>query len=225
VGGGQYAIYFDIRRYRSVNIYQTFRSMITEIAEEQYTLLQGYRSKWQQAAFSLEPLDREIATATLNTAYVLAGYTEPKLFFFNSPSQSIEYLGFPTTREPIVLAGLITPIFRQVRAQFLPILWTRFWRRWGQIYAAATSLAVSDPLIEVLQEEFGLKFPDPICHAIEIQGSAISDVALLDFCITVLGCTHTEPQRWQVLTSLIQDCFWHIAFEDICIVFDRPIQF
>jgi hypothetical protein len=199
--------------------------VITDIKAEEYALLQGYRSRWQQAAFSLDPLDRDIAIETLDRAYSLTGYRKPTLFFFASPSHAIDYLGFPTTRTPLSLASLITPIIGQVRAQFLPILWTQFWRRRGQMYAAATSLAASDPLLAVLQDEFGAKFPPPILQTIEMHGSAISDLAMLDFCMNVLGCTHTELELWQVVKSLIQDCFWHLAFEDICIVFDRPIQF
>jgi hypothetical protein len=198
--------------------------VITDIKTEEYALLQGYRSRWQQAAFSLDPIDRDIAIDTLDRAYSLTGYRKPTLFFFATPHQAIDYLGFPTTRAPLSLASLITPIIEQVRAQFLPILWTEFWRRRGKMYAAATSLAATDPLLGVLQTEFGSKFPLPILQAIEIHGSAISDLAMLDFCMHVLGCTHTEPQLWQVVKSLIQDCFWHLAFEDICIVFDRPMQ-
>jgi hypothetical protein len=199
--------------------------VITNISTEQFALLQSYRSKWQQWAFSLDSLDREIATETLTTAYLLAEYHQPTLFFFDSPRQAISHLGFPTTRTPLLLVNLVAPIIQQVRAQFLPILWTRFWRRSGQIYARGTAQAVADPFREMLRAQFGSTLADPIVQTIETHGSAISDLANLDFCMTVLGCTHTEPQRWQIMKSLIQDCFWHIAFEDICIVFDRPIQF
>ena len=199
--------------------------MITDISDEQFDLLHSYRSKWQQWAFSLDPLDRSLAIETLNAAYLLAGYTEPKLFFFNNPRQAIEHLGFPPTRTPLVLVNPIGPIIQQVRAQFLPILWTRFWRRSGLFYARSTAQLIAAPAKEMLQDRFDPTLCDPVLMAIETHGSAISDLAHLDFCITVLGCTHTEPERWQIMKGLIHDCFGHIAFEDICIVFDRPIQF
>jgi hypothetical protein len=52
--------------------------MISEITSEQDALLQNYRLKWQQRAFSLEPLHHSTVTGILNTAYRLSGYPEPK---------------------------------------------------------------------------------------------------------------------------------------------------
>jgi hypothetical protein len=76
----------------------------------------------------------------------------------------------------------------------------------------------------LLQEHFGGDLPKHIQHAIEGHFSMVSDGALLDFCITVLGCTHTMPEHWQAVTALIQNCFWHLAFEDICVVCEKPFQ-
>jgi hypothetical protein len=198
--------------------------MIIDINDEQFALIQKYRSRWQQGAFSLDPIDRSLVTETLNTAYLLAESDRPTLFFFESPRQAIEELGFPINRTPIALVNIAGPIIQQVRAQFLPILWTRLWRRLGRVHANAMGLMVANSVQEMLPKQFGLTRDDPILRTIETQGSAISDMALLDFCIEVLGCTHTEPERWQSVQGLIQNCFWHMAFEDICIVFERPLR-
>ncbi|WP_146008663.1 hypothetical protein [Fischerella thermalis] len=45
---------------------------------------------------------------------------------------------------------------------------------------------------------YGRTLPDPIKQAIELNSSMINDGAVLHFCITILGCTHTEPERWQI---------------------------
>lgn len=47
--------------------------------------------------------------------------------------------------------------------------------------------------------------------------------ALLDFCISVLQCTHNLT-RWQVLQLLVQHCGWIYPFRQTCVVCDRPIQ-
>jgi hypothetical protein len=196
--------------------------VITEISPEQFDLIRSYRSKWQQWTFSLEPLDRAIATETLNTAYELSGYAKPTLFFFDNPHQAIEQLGLPTTRTPVSLVSIVSPIIQQIRAQFLPILWTRFWRRGGYVYATEMHRTIVYPLMAKVRDEFGWTLPDSIQRTIEVQASMVSDGALLDFCMTTLGCTHTEVEQWQTVTALIQHCFWHLAFEDICIVIERP---
>ena len=199
--------------------------MISEITSAQDTLLQNYRLKWQQRAFSLKPLHHPTVTETLNTAYRLSGYPEPALFFFDSPHQAIAHLGLPTTRSPIILlVQLASPIVEQVRKQFAPLLWTRFWRRMGYLYVTEMFRTVSPPLNELVREQFGGELPEKIQKTIDGHISMVSDGALLDFCITVLGCTHTMPEHWQTLTALIQHCFWHLAFEDICVVCERPFQ-
>ncbi|MEA5464793.1 hypothetical protein [Leptothoe sp. PORK10 BA2] len=181
--------------------------MTIELTPEQLSLLPSYRSRWQQSALSLDPLHRPTVAETLNTAYRLSGYPSPALFFFDTPHQAIEHLGFPTIREPLVLAMLASPVIKQVQAQFAPLLWTQFWRRGGHLYAVEMNRMVSDPLVETVRERFGMSLPDPIERAVEAQSSMISDGALLDFCITVLGCTHTMTEHWQTVTALVQQCF------------------
>jgi hypothetical protein len=210
--------------------------MISEITSEQDTLLQNYRLKWQQRARSLKPLHHPTVTETLNTAYRLSGYPEPTLFFFDNPHQAIAHLGWPTTRSPIALVMLASPIVEQIRKQFAPLLWTRFWRRIGYLYAIeafptenlyTTEMLPKEyyPLRELVRRQFGgMPLPEAIQNTINVHINMVSDGALLDFCITFLGCTHTMPEHWQTVTALIQNCFWHLAFEDICIVFEKPFQ-
>ncbi|KAI9133366.1 hypothetical protein ON05_008635 [Acaryochloris sp. CCMEE 5410] len=47
--------------------------------------------------------------------------------------------------------------------------------------------------------------------------------ALLDYCIEVLECDH-EPEAWIQLRSLSTHCGLILPFEQMCVVFDRPIE-
>jgi len=76
----------------------------------------------------------------------------------------------------------------------------------------------------MVREQFGMPLPQPIQQAVELHSTMIGDGAPLDFCITVLGCTHTLPEHWQPVTDLIWQCFWHIAFEVICVALERDFK-
>jgi hypothetical protein len=91
---------------------------------------------------------------------------------------------------------LASPIIQQVRAQVAPLLWTRLWRRSGYVYAAEMSRMVLTPLETMVRDQFGVSLPQQIKQAVETHSTLIGDGALLDFCITVLGCTHTLPEQW-----------------------------
>lgn len=193
--------------------------MLEDIAPEKLELLAEYRSKWQQKAFSVEPLDKILVRETVNRAYTLGGYREPSLFFFNSPQQAISHLGLPTKRSPLLLFGAVSSVVREVRAQFHPLLWTRLWRRWGQVYVSDLAFSVLAPFRKELD-----MLPESISQTVETQVGAISDGAMLDFFITALSCHVASLEHWEVFVLLVEECFWHLAFEDICIVFERPIH-
>jgi hypothetical protein len=44
-----------------------------------------------------------------------------------------------------------------------------------------------------------------------------------DFCISVLNIDYPQ-QEWKVFQSLIKECGWLFAYDDICIVCDRPLH-
>ncbi len=44
-----------------------------------------------------------------------------------------------------------------------------------------------------------------------------------DFCVSVLNIVHRQ-QEWRVFQSLIQECGWLFAYDDICIICDRPLH-
>jgi hypothetical protein len=58
---------------------------------------------------------------------------------------------------------------------------------------------------------------------LDLQTNIFELWPLLDFCTSVLNC-QLDPQKWQALQSLLQECNWNLMFEKVCLVFDRPTR-
>ncbi|MGF2040283.1 MAG: DUF6745 domain-containing protein [Nostoc sp. CmiVER01] len=59
------------------------------------------------------------------------------------------------------------------------------------------------------------------CFEPEKLGNSM--IGFFDFCISVLNIVHPQ-QEWKVFQSLIQECAWLFAYDDICIICDRPLH-
>lgn len=100
--------------------------MITELSEEQTSLISVYRDKWKRIAFSTEKIDRQKVTDIVKTAYRLGEQNEPKIFFFDSPLDAFQRIGLSSSTEPLLIFDLGEGITKQIKQQFAPPLWTWF---------------------------------------------------------------------------------------------------
>jgi hypothetical protein len=202
--------------------------MITELSDEQTSLISVYRDKWKRIAFSTEKIDRQEVTDIVKTAYRLGEQNEPKIFFFDSPLDAFQQVGLSSSTsstKPLLLFDLGEGITKQIKQQFAPPLWTWFWRRTGYLYTLEIVNGVYYPLIESLEERSGSLLSEQTKRQLQSLFQNVSDIAMLDFCISVLGCSHDSSEKWQTLLAVVENCFWHIAFAEMFIVCERPIEF
>ncbi len=47
--------------------------------------------------------------------------------------------------------------------------------------------------------------------------------SLLDFCISVLNCTHSYGNIWTIFQSLVKTCSWIFPYDKVCVVCSKPI--
>ena len=89
---------------------------------------------------------------------------------------------------------------------------------------------VNQPFVEwgqqQLQQNPFLQMADLLGFAyygLLLPGLEASSVGIIDFCISVLNCTH-DVQEWLTYQSLLSECGLILPFEKTCIICDRPTK-
>ena len=59
---------------------------------EQIDLIEDYKTKWQEIALSTDKINRDRATLAIDRAYEFVGLAKPKIIFFSSPKEALDYL-------------------------------------------------------------------------------------------------------------------------------------
>lgn len=118
-------------------------------------------------------------------------------------------------------------LFQIPGGQFLVELGESLWQ-WGD--SIATQLS-QQPITQELQkiiEDLSLPWLE-LAESLELLYNwfnttvEASSVALIDYCVTVLGC-NVNDTHWQALQSLVKNCNTVVMFENSCLVCDRPIK-
>ncbi|MEX0268937.1 hypothetical protein AB3R30_07335 [Leptolyngbyaceae cyanobacterium UHCC 1019] len=198
--------------------------MITELTPEQRFLVLNCWKKWKSIALSTDKLKHEHAANTIKSAYQLMGFEEPNILFCNSPLQVLQQFGDPpSSTPPCNLFAVASGMHEQLRKQVTPLLWTQLWRR--QSYALGAKLSyLLHPSIAALEAQLKCPLVVETHKQIRAIAGAAGDIAMLDFFTETLGCNHNFAEQWHTLLALIENCPWHFAFEDVCIVYDRPTK-
>jgi hypothetical protein len=216
-------------------------SLIENLTPEQEALIPVYREKWRAIALSTERIDREKAAEAVKAAYAAIdfGYEEPEIFFQDSPyaacnwmlkrlsSQFIDnYLN-----EPNSIGSLFSAHFSHELSSILN-------QQLGSEQLNNCFYRVADdPLNHEIFNDLNEKFStqlneEPEDHSwwVEMQlndcfkpESHVNWMTGFDFCSSVLNIVHPQ-QEWKVFQSLIQECGWLFAYDDICIICDRPLH-
>ncbi|PZV03542.1 MAG: hypothetical protein DCF22_26120 [Leptolyngbya sp.] len=199
--------------------------MITELTPEQRSLVLNCWKKWKSIALSTDKLQHEQAANTIKSAYQLMGFEEPSILFCNSPLQVLQQFGDPpSSTPPCNLFAVASGMHEQLRKQVTPLLWTRLWRRQSYVLGAKLSFSLHTSIIAALEAQLKCPLIVETQEQIRAIAKAAGDVAILDFLTATLGCNHDFAQQWHTLLALIENCPWHFAFEDVCIVYDRPTK-
>ena len=163
-----------------------------------------------------KPIDRQKATEAVKFAYTLIHQAKPEIIFCSSPHAAIESLG-RLENWGRSLAGELC----QLTQQFLsPALWQFLWSQVLLLFRSEQENS------EKLERE--LLKDDPYYYDIHYISPEylVKKIILTQYCISQLeGEIDSKMQQaLQCLNQLFKECGWIFAYENICIVCDRPTQ-
>ncbi|MFN6463460.1 MAG: DUF6745 domain-containing protein [Nostoc sp. DedVER02] len=219
-------------------------SLIENLTPEQEALIPVYREKWQKIALSTERIDREKAAEAVKAAYLAIDfdYEEPEIFFQDSPyaacnwmlkrlsPQFIDsYLNEPNSLGSFLSAHFFHELSSKLDQQF----GNQVRRQLDNCF----DYVIDDPSNHEIYNDLSEKFSTQVNEQLEdhswwitIQlndcfkpGSHYNWMTGFDFFVSVLNIDHPQ-QEWKVFQSLIQECGWLFAYDDICIICDRPLH-
>ncbi|RCJ18645.1 hypothetical protein A6S26_28070 [Nostoc sp. ATCC 43529] len=218
--------------------------MIENLTPEQEALIPVYREKWRKIALSTERIDKEKAAEAVKAAYVAIDYEQPEIFFHDSPYAACNWMLERLSpefienylNEPNSLGSLFPAHFFQELSSILNEQFGSQLHRQLHNYFYLDNVAehplnheIFNDLIEKFSTQVNEQSENFYCW-IEIQlyecfqsEIYVNLMSGLDFCISVLNIVHPQ-QEWKVFQSLIQECGWLFAYDDICIICDRPLH-
>ncbi len=229
---------------------QTLLVMIQSLTPKQESVIPVYRQKWQQLAFTTEPLDLDLATEAIYAAYATIARQQPEIRFFPSPYAALrsiapqddayaqinhevgklleqkisQYLWNQLKTQ--LQQELSLSLHRQICFPYQSRLWTHLWDQ----------LETCEDLGE-LRELRQWMDTEPLGDLNGMEWSL--DGSLFDFCFSILGCNDGQdkldvlqlsfsgkrrayPSRWQVYQMIAEHCSWFFPVDGLCLVSDRP---
>jgi hypothetical protein len=222
------------------------KRIITELSDEQQTMLPFYRDKWRSIQVSTESIEQAKAITVIKAAYTVSDYPEPEILFYSSPMTAIKkiltienfkvYLGRDIHIK--FLKRVVDHLLHGIRQQLDEHL---FIRLRNQIqhpefpyysthshplvsYFPYTGRCLEHQLIADL-DKLEFEFPDISYFTNNLNRPAEWAIlgCILDFCISVFNLQH-DKKKWNVLQKLMQHCGLILQFEKVCIVCDRPYK-
>ncbi len=198
---------------------------LTEAQDKQVSL---YRKKWEAIALAPGSINRALARVAVQSAYSLLNLPPPDILFRPSPCAAVETVvsrQFGNPLSTVFITLLTQTLLEQVASQLDPILYRelhirlRFLPPHSQLLSIeAANQELLYPLVKTLPRLQRNRLKNCIKPQILVEQGA-----LLDFCISVLRCTH-DSIRWEALQLLVRHCGWIYPYRQACVVCDPPIQ-
>ncbi len=200
--------------------------LITDLTLAQETQIPIYREKWKAIVFKAGQIDQQQARAAISAAYTAIGETPPEIVFFSNPQVALadknenwsqEKFGLPLDRrfDRLLWADLENELESQLGYELVKRLTCEFNEKLNSLYFGSGESELSRRL--------GTE-SDTIDLGFYINPRWWSCAgAFLDFCISVLNCTH-NPERWQAFQAIVQHCGWMFPYTKVCYVCERPIK-
>ena len=170
-----------------------------------------HEEKWH--ALCQKPIDPQKAKEAIKSAYAVIGKAEPEIIFCTSPS----YAAIASLR-PCESLGKPLPdeLFEVTRK----LLSTELWDSLCWLIVFQPGQEIREKLGEKLYDD-GFKVESYITPE-----DLITTIALTEYCISKLGCVldRETEKAFHCLNQLFEHCGWIWAYENVCIVCDRPTQ-
>ena len=219
-------------------------SLIEKLTPEQEALILVYREKWLKIALSTERIDREKAAEAVKAAYVAIdfGYEQPEILFQESPYAACNWLLKRLSpelidsylNEPNSIGGIFgAHFFHELSSKINQQLGNEVRTQLDNSLYHITNNPLNYEIFNDLNEKFSTQVNEKLndyswwitlqlngCFQPEIEVNCMTG---FDFCISVLNIDYPQ-QEWKVFQSLIKECGWLFAYDDICIVCDRPLH-
>nr|WP_293108579.1 hypothetical protein [Okeania sp. SIO2F4] len=108
-----------------------WQTKIENLTTEQKSLIPIYREKWQKNIVSIDPIDRERATAAVNAVYSAMGKKKPEILFLSSPDAIREIVGSRSPQRLVqmlgapLLSSLQIELSKELESQIDNALWQK----------------------------------------------------------------------------------------------------
>lgn len=183
---------------------------IEELTPEEEELLSVYRVKWRNIALSTERIDRVAATGAIETAYNFLGLEKPEIVFCDSPYfASIEI----DKRAKGLFSNSLLSRIRLSSPKWDEHLWNKL---------LAIHFLICSAIEEKLEDKWILIPEEYEPHYLQTD-ILCTEASSLDFYISELNY---EPnlRQWEIYRSILENCGWICAYDNICFVCDRPTK-
>lgn len=200
--------------------------------------ISNYRRKWWDIALKPGPIDRDKAGETIKVIYGLSGQKEPEIIFFDNIYHTFEkFVDLPVNIrvnyqvEKKLRRELYEQLYRELVSQLGIELISQLQ---SKIYSEVYSKLVI-PLHRQLRNQLGNESINKTAtkkmgsHLKRSWGNCLQPealfeyVTLLDYCAAMFDCRY-DPNKWELMQSIVKYCSWMYTFEGICLVCDRPSE-
>ncbi|MEA5469268.1 DUF6745 domain-containing protein [Spirulina sp. 06S082] len=192
--------------------------MLFELSPEQEKMIPVYREKWQKIALSTDAIDRQQAREAVENGYIIVGKKVPEIVFVDSPLAASQILIERLDEHQIkwsVLGRLSAILTVEIYETIPKNIITKLSQNLG-FYIESWYMELERDINQKLQ--FKIQQKVNISIASRVWTSRCS---WYDFCISVLEFYHSDS-LWTALNAIVSNCGLVFAFEDFCIICDRP---
>ena len=196
-----------------------------ELTVEQKKLGLHYKEKWDAMLFSTKPINREKSLQAIYQARDVLNLDRPKVIFCQSPLEAVNII----VENELHLEFSIDWVFDLYIKLGHSVNRRKFPRsyRWHNRH----SIFVNEPFNYedfceiVFSPFFESKFIRDNDYLDEMLDYELNRLYLgeYDFLIEEFGLV-CDREIWQALKSLAQECPYTFAFQDICVVIERPTE-
>ena len=196
-----------------------------ELTLEQEKLGLRYKEKWDAMLFSTKPINREKSLQAIYQARDVLNLSRPEVIFCQSPLEALNFIAeneLYTSYFSHWVFEIRTKLGYSVNKKTYPRVYR--WSRPSKIFTDQ-ELNYEDFCDIVFSPLLESDFVRSHYFSNDIFRDQINSIYMgeRDLLIEEFGLV-CDQEIWQVLKSLAQECPYTFAFQDICIVIERPTE-